>query len=86
MAAGSHTRRDRRRGATCQVATVSSQEKTKLIRGPLRTSSVSVAAAVTQCGIQRIVLALLLPTSGVLQASFAKVLGLPVGGPAAACP
>ena len=49
MAAGSHTRRDRRRGATCQVATVSSQEKTKLIRGPLRTSSVSVAAAVTQC-------------------------------------
>ena len=34
-----------------------SHEKTKLIREPLRTSSVSVAAVVTQCCIQRIVLA-----------------------------
>jgi hypothetical protein len=34
------------------------REKTKLIREPLSTSSVSVAAAVTQCCIHRIVLAL----------------------------
>jgi hypothetical protein len=74
MAAGGGTRRSRRQGAASQAAMGSSQENQAI--GTFRTSSVSVAGIVTQCCIQRIVLALPLPGSGVLQASLRKFSGL----------